>query len=155
MLLWNAEVVLNDKGEADLEVPLNDSLTRFKLVAIADHGANQFGTGSTSIETKQDLQLIAGLPSVARADDNYRASVTVRNTTAREMKVQVEASLSSNKLKFEPQTVTLAAQSAQELFWTISNTEVLKNLIGDALPKNALFAEIGRASCRERVCSTV
>jgi alpha-2-macroglobulin len=142
LLLWNAEVVLNDKGEADLEVPLNDSLTRFKLVAIADHGENQFGTGSTSIETRQDLQLIAGLPSVARADDNYRAAVTLRNTTTREMKVQVEAVLSSNALKFEPQTITVPAQGVHELSWAVSNTEVLKSLGIDALPKHAILTSL-------------
>jgi alpha-2-macroglobulin len=140
LLVWNAEVVLNDKGEADLEVPLNDSLTRFKLVAIADHGENQFGTGSASIETRQDLQLISGLPSLARADDNYRASVTLRNTTAREMKVQVDAVLANSKLKFETQTATIPAQGAQEIFWTISNAEVLKNLGAELVPKNMMFA---------------
>ena len=142
LLLWNAEVVLNDKGEADLEVPLNDSLTRFKLVAIADHGENQFGTGSTSIETRQDLQLIAGLPSLVRADDSYRAAVTLRNTTAREMKVQVEAVLSNAKLKFESQMVTVPAQGVQELSWMVSNNEVLKNLGKDAVPKNAVIVSV-------------
>ncbi len=140
LLLWNAEVVLNEKGEADLEVPLNDSLTRFKLVAIADHGENQFGTGSASIETRQDLQLIAGLPTLVRADDNYRATVTLRNTTARAMKVQVEAVLSNTKLKFEPQMVSVPAQGVQELSWTVSNVEVRKNLGGDVAPKNTIFS---------------
>lgn len=142
LLLWNAEVVLNEKGEAELDVPLNDSLTRFKLVAIADHGENQFGTGSTSIETRQDLQIIAGLPSVARSDDRYRAALTLRNTTAREMKVQVEAVLSHSKLKFEPQTLTLPAQGVQELFWTVNNTEVLKNMEGETPSKNPIFASL-------------
>ena len=37
---------LDANGEATVEVPLNDSLTSFRLVAVADAGAQQFGTGS-------------------------------------------------------------------------------------------------------------
>ena len=35
LLLWQATVKLDAKGEARIEVPLNDSLTRFRLVAMA------------------------------------------------------------------------------------------------------------------------
>ncbi len=130
LLLWNPEVVLNDKGEADIEVPLNDSLSRFRLVAVADHGSGQFGTGSTTIESRQDLQLIPGLPQLARSDDQYSASVTLRNTTARAMKVEVSAALEGQTLKLPPQTVEVPAQGAQELAWTVGNGEILRQQAG-------------------------
>ncbi|MCC7060851.1 MAG: alpha-2-macroglobulin, partial [Burkholderiaceae bacterium] len=56
-------------------------------VAIADAGAQRFGTGSTSVRVSQDLQLLSGLPPLVRDGDRFSASFTVRNTTAREMKV--------------------------------------------------------------------
>ncbi|HEY2106823.1 MAG TPA: MG2 domain-containing protein, partial [Candidatus Binataceae bacterium] len=51
LLLWKAVVALDEHGEAEVEVPLNDSLTSFKIVAVASAGAGMFGTGSTSIRS--------------------------------------------------------------------------------------------------------
>jgi hypothetical protein len=59
LLLWKPRVVLDANGEALIEVPLNDSLTSFRLVAVADAGAQRFGTGSASIRVTQDLQVLS------------------------------------------------------------------------------------------------
>ena len=48
------------RGEARIEVPLNDSLTRFRIVAVAHGGAGLFGTGGATIRTTQDLMLLSG-----------------------------------------------------------------------------------------------
>ncbi len=131
LLVWRASVALDANGEAVVEVPLNDSLTSFKLVAIADAGTQQFGTGSTSIRVTQDLQLLSGLPPLVREGDSFSAMLTLRNTTAREMKVRatlqgVANALAANggditrtPLEFAPQDVLLAASSAKEISWPI------------------------------------
>ena len=46
LLYWNGRVRLNERGEATVEVPLNDSLTSFRIVAVATGGVERFGTGS-------------------------------------------------------------------------------------------------------------
>ena len=69
-------------------MPLNDSLTSFRLVAVADADAQKFGTGSASIRVTQDLQVLAGLPPLVREGDRFAAMLTLRNTTTREMKVR-------------------------------------------------------------------
>ena len=89
LLLWNPKVVLDAHGKASITVPLNDALTTFKIVAVADMGTGLFGTGSTSIKATQDLQIISGLPPLVREDDQFRAQFTLRNTTKAAMKVQV------------------------------------------------------------------
>ncbi len=86
LLLWNPRVVLDANGEAVIEVPLNDSLTSFRLVAVADEGVQRFGSGSTSIRVTQDLQVLSGLPPLVREGDRFAAMLTLRNTTARAMK---------------------------------------------------------------------
>src|SRR5882757_4369411 len=58
LLLWNPRVTPDANGEATVDVPLNDALTSFRIVAIGAVGAGQFGTGSASIRSTQDLQLI-------------------------------------------------------------------------------------------------
>ena len=121
LLLWNPRVALDANGTATLDVPLNDSLTEFKLVAIADAGVGLFGTGSASIRTKQDLQLISGLPPLVREHDKYKASLTVRNSTARAMTVEVKAKAGTQTL--DAREVKLDAESATEIAWTAEAPE--------------------------------
>ena len=108
-------MVLDANGSATLSVPLNDSLTEFKLVAVADAGTGFFGTGSGSLRTRQDLQLISGLPPLVREKDRYSALLTVRNGTAKAMNVAVTAKVGEQSL--EAKEVTLEAESAAELVW--------------------------------------
>src|SRR5882672_9196929 len=49
LLLWKAKVPLDEKGRASVDIPLNDSLTSFRIIAVADSGIGLFGTGQTSI----------------------------------------------------------------------------------------------------------
>lgn len=132
LLLWKERVVLDAKGEALIEVPLNDSLTSFRLVAIADDGGQRFGSGATSIRVTQDLQLLSGLPPLVREGDRFIAMMAVRNTTARPMKIRatlagtVNSGPSNEKseivrtpLNLPAQELTLAAGAAQEIGWPV------------------------------------
>ncbi len=127
LLVWKAQVALDANGEAVVEVPLNDSLTSFKLVAVADAGAQQFGSGSTSIRVTQDLQVLAGLPPLVREGDKFSAMLTLRNTTAREMSVRASLQgvvhsgleITRTPLTLAPQDVLLAAGAAKEVMWPV------------------------------------
>ncbi|MCA0243545.1 MAG: alpha-2-macroglobulin [Proteobacteria bacterium] len=135
LLLWQGRVALDARGEALIEVPLNDSLTSFRLVAVADDGAQRFGTGSASIRVSQDLQILPGLPPLVRDGDRFSAQLTLRNTTAREMKLRVslqgtlqggvqgalQGALQSTPgtLNLPPQDVVLPAGAARELSWPV------------------------------------
>jgi hypothetical protein len=119
LLLWNPRVVLDAHGSATINVPLNDALSEFKLVAVADAGPGLFGTGSASLRTKQDLQLISGLPPLVREKDRYSALLTLRNGTAKAMNVKVGAKMSegANERALENQEVNIAPESAAEVVW--------------------------------------
>lgn len=126
LLLWQPRVVLDARGEAVLQLPLNDSLTRWRLVAVADDGGERFGTGSAGLAVTQDLQILAGLPPQVRQGDRYRALLTLRNGTGRTMAVratlQGQATLvagGTRGLALPPQTLQLAAGAAQELHWPV------------------------------------
>ena len=66
LLLWQPRVQLDAQGQATLKVPLNDAITTFQVVAVADAGAGLFGTGQAAIRVTQDLQIISGLPPLVR-----------------------------------------------------------------------------------------
>jgi uncharacterized protein YfaS (alpha-2-macroglobulin family) len=131
LLLWNPKVVLDANGQAVVTVPLNDALTTFKIVAVADSGTSLFGTGQTSIQATQDLQIISGLPPLVREDDQFRAQVTLRNTTQKPMKV--EATPRATLLTLEPQTVDIPPGEAREVAWTVTAPAQLAQTRAEAI----------------------
>jgi uncharacterized protein YfaS (alpha-2-macroglobulin family) len=82
LLLWKARVPLDAQGRASVTILLNDSLTSFRIVAVATAGAAKFGHGSAVVRATQDLMLFSGLPPVVREQDDYSAMFTLRNATA-------------------------------------------------------------------------
>jgi len=118
LLLWNPRVVLDAQGQATVTVPLNDALSTFRVTAVADRGPDMFGQWQTTLTTTQDLQIISGLPPLVREDDRFRAQVTLRNTTAKAMKVEVtpRATLLSPGV----QTVDIPPGEAREVAWEVS-----------------------------------
>ena len=127
LLLWKDRVQLDAQGEALIDVPLNDSLTSFRLVAMADAGAQQFGRGTRAF-AHPDLQVLAGLPPLVRDGDRFAAMLTLRNTTSREMKVRATLQGAANSgaeitrvpLAFAPQDVVVAAGGAKEITWGVA-----------------------------------
>lgn len=116
LLAWNPRVVLDGNGSATVRVPMNDSLSEFKLVGIATSGAAFFGTGSTAVHTRQDLQMISGLPPLVREKDSFQAGLTLRNSTDRQMDVAVTATAGGTPL--EDRRVTLPPAGSAEVNWT-------------------------------------
>ena len=117
LLLWKGRVYLNEAGEARVDIPLNDSLTSFRIEAVANGGIGLFGSGETSIRTTQDVMLLSGLPLVIREGDKFRAGFTVRNASDRKMAVEVSASVTGASIPLELKTETLSPGEAREIFW--------------------------------------
>jgi uncharacterized protein YfaS (alpha-2-macroglobulin family) len=120
LLLWKARVPLNKKGEAAVEFPLNDSLTSFRIVAVANGGTGMFGTGQTSIRSTQDLMILSGIPQVVREGDRFRAGFTIRNASDRKMEVEVKVAVKDpEKKELDPVTESLSPGEAKEIGWDI------------------------------------
>ena len=118
LLLWKARVPLNDKGRATVEVPLNDSLTSYRIIAVADSAMGLFGTGYTSIRATQDLMLLSGLPPVVREGDRFDARFTVRNVSQRRVEIQINGTLDAQTLPAAG--VALAPGEARETGWEVT-----------------------------------
>jgi len=121
LLAWNPSVALDAKGEAVVAVPLNDSLTSFRIVAVADvvQGAQSalFGTGQATIAATQDLQIVSGVPPLVREGDHYKAMFTLRNTSKAAMSASLAASAGAQALA--TQTVAIAAGAAADVSWDV------------------------------------
>jgi uncharacterized protein YfaS (alpha-2-macroglobulin family) len=120
LLLWQPRVVLDAKGEAVVKVPLNDSLTSFRIVVVADavQGANValFGSAHASIRATQDLQIVSGVPPLIREGDQYRAMFTLRNTTAKAMDVVLQGQAGA---PLPEQRVRIEANAAADVGWDV------------------------------------
>ncbi len=129
LLLWKARVKLDEKGSAAVEIPLNDSLTSFKIVAVATAGMDRFGTGSTSIRSTQDLMIMSGVPPMVRQGDKFRSTFTIRNTTERPLAVHVTAVVTGVSEPLQPQNIPLGSGESKEISWNITapaGTDALK-----------------------------
>lgn len=97
-IFWNARVKLDDQGAAEVEVPLNDSLTRFRIVAVANVNVGRFGTGDTDVSVTQDLQILSGATPLVREGDRLKVYFTIRNTSEKSMDVDVSPHLNGKEL---------------------------------------------------------
>ena len=128
LLVWRGRVQLDERGEARVEVPLNDSLTSFRIVAIADADASLFGAGEARIRTTQDVMLVSGLPPIVREGDRVASGFTVRNATDKALSLDVTPTLravdgAGNALpapKLKAERLNLAPGEARELNWDIA-----------------------------------
>ena len=120
LLLWKARVPLDADGHATIEVPLNDSLTSFRIVAVATGGVDAFGTGALSVRATQDLMILPGLPPLVREGDRFAAETTVRNTTDVAHTVSVTAKVEGLATPLEPRTIALAPGDARVVTWDVT-----------------------------------
>ncbi len=120
VLLWKGRVALDANGRARVQVPLNDALTSFKLVAIATSGPQLFGTGMASIRSAQDLTIYPGVPQLVRTGDTFGAMFTLRNGSSKPMKVTATVALSPAVATGKPLTVEIPAGGAAPVVWNLT-----------------------------------
>jgi hypothetical protein len=136
LLLWKATVRLDANGDASVEVPLNDSLTSFRIVAIASAGSSLFGSGSTLIQSTQDLMILPGVSPIIRAGDSFDAQFTIRNASQKPFSAEVSARIEGLTLQPAPQQVDLAPGDGKILDWRVvapSRVSQLKYLVSAAV----------------------
>jgi uncharacterized protein YfaS (alpha-2-macroglobulin family) len=151
VLLWRGRVPLDGQGRARLAVPLSDSLSSFRLVAIATAGPDRFGTGDVSIRTTQDLSVYSGLPPLVRTGDFYGASFTLRNGSERPMKVIATAETSPRIGTAPPLTVTIPAGGAVPVTWHVPAPSGIDRLSWNVRARSA----DGRAGDQLTVAQTI
>ena len=128
LLLWKASISLDANGDATVEVPLNDSLTSFRIVAIADSGPDQFGTGFASIRSTQDLMLLSGVSPLIRDGDSFAAEFTVRNASDHAFDATVKAKIDGLAQVPPPRKLALAPGQGTTVSWTVDVPAVAREL---------------------------
>ncbi len=121
LLFWQGRVKVDAAGDALVSIPLNDSLSEFRIVAVANGSAGYFGTGSTAITTTQDLMLLSGLPPLVREGDQYLATFTLRNTTDRTIPVDVSGqNTAARRQPLQAQRVDIGPGQTRDIAWRVT-----------------------------------
>ncbi len=122
LVYWNNNITLDDKGEAEVAFNLNDSISSFRIAAIVNADRGLFGSGYGHIRTWQDIMLFSGLPRMVREGDQYRAVFTVRNSSQRDVKLNIKAllGLGDNKVEeLKDEYLELSSGNSSEIGWPV------------------------------------
>ena len=93
LAFWQGIVATDAQGRATVRFRLPDSLTTYRLMAVAVAGNDQFGASETEFIATKPLGLEPALPRFLRPTDRARAGVVVRNRTKTEQQVEVVIAL--------------------------------------------------------------
>ena len=76
-------------GTVTVDVPLPDSLTRYRVMAVAIDGADQFGKGESTITARLPLMVRASAPRFLNFGDRFELPVVLQNQTDDPLEVDV------------------------------------------------------------------
>ncbi len=93
LAFWQGTVLTDASGRATVRFPLPDSLTTYRVMAVAAAGADEFGWADREMLVTKPLGLEPALPRFLRPADSVRAGVLVRNRTVVEREVEVTLTL--------------------------------------------------------------
>jgi uncharacterized protein YfaS (alpha-2-macroglobulin family) len=89
LALFAPEVKTDDKGRAAVELKLPDSLTRYRVLAVAVHGGRSFGAGEGSVTARLPLMVRPSPPRFLNFGDRFEFPVIVQNQTGEPMTVEI------------------------------------------------------------------
>ncbi|HEX9190017.1 MAG TPA: alpha-2-macroglobulin family protein, partial [Vicinamibacteria bacterium] len=100
LALFAASVPTDPLGRARVPVKLPDSLTRYRVMAVAVSGARSFGSGEATITARLPLMVRPSAPRFLNFGDRFELPVVVQNQTDAEMTVDVAVRARNAALTF-------------------------------------------------------
>jgi uncharacterized protein YfaS (alpha-2-macroglobulin family) len=91
--LWLATAVSDEQGRISATVKTPDNLTRYRLMAVAVHGADRFGSGESAFKVNKPLMVEPVVPRFARLQDEVLLKAVLHNTTPHSGEVEVSLEL--------------------------------------------------------------
>ncbi|MBN1610291.1 MAG: hypothetical protein JW940_26925, partial [Polyangiaceae bacterium] len=105
---WNAlaafvpDARTDARGRATVKLALPDNLTRYRVMAVAASGANQFGSAEEAITARLPLMVRASPPRFLNFGDRFELPVVLQNQTSAAMRVDVVARTANLTLTGSP-----------------------------------------------------
>jgi len=100
---WNATLRTDAQGHVRAEFVAPDSLTRYRVIAVAATKQNQFGAGESAFEINKPVMLEASLPHFANLGDKLVLRGVLHNSTdlagEADVELQLDATAKASELK--------------------------------------------------------
>ncbi|MDV6235058.1 MG2 domain-containing protein [Leptospira ellisii] len=118
LLYWKSDLKPDENGNLEVEIPLNDSLTSFKIVAIVHSGKDKFGSNSTQIQTTRNVLVYPSIAPFAREKDSVSSGLSLKNTTDRPLQLEISVKTSPD-LNLETKKLELGGGESKIVNWDI------------------------------------
>jgi uncharacterized protein YfaS (alpha-2-macroglobulin family) len=76
---WSASVAVGENGEAKVPLKLPQSLTAYRLIAVATSGADRFGSSDSVLRISTPFQVRPALPRFVALGDSFEAGAVLQN----------------------------------------------------------------------------
>lgn len=83
LAFWLGSVVTDKNGKAKATITLPESLTTYRIMAVAGDESSRFGSGASEIRVTKPLTLLASFPRFLTIGDRASFGATVTNTTTK------------------------------------------------------------------------
>lgn len=93
---WNASHIADPNGRVQARFIAPDSLTRYRVIAVAHLGSRQFGSAESAFEISKPIMLQPSLPRFARIGDTLAARAVVHNQTDADGMAEIRLELDSH-----------------------------------------------------------
>ncbi len=116
LAFWQSDLTTDASGKVIFNFPAPDNLTRYRVVAVGESDAHQFGAGETTFTVSKPLLCEAALPRFVRVGDDVSLRAVARQKIAKSAKITVKCITEGLDLK-NNQPITLPApQDIPEVF---------------------------------------
>jgi uncharacterized protein YfaS (alpha-2-macroglobulin family) len=146
-LYWNAEALTDGSGRLALDLPLADTVTTWRLTALASTQEGDLGFATTDIVVFQDFFVELDLPETVAQDDTITVTVAVYNYLEQAQSVRIEPVPADwYSLVTPPQPLTLPSAGIATAQFAIRAEEVGQfslqiNAVGDRM-SDAIAGEV-------------
>ncbi|PIE89069.1 MAG: hypothetical protein CR997_13145 [Acidobacteria bacterium] len=89
LVFFAPRVRTDEKGQASVSFKLKDNLTRYRVMALAVHGKDKFGTGQANVTARLPLMIRPSAPRFLNFGDRFMLPIVLQNQTERDMPVQL------------------------------------------------------------------
>jgi uncharacterized protein YfaS (alpha-2-macroglobulin family) len=89
-LCWLPSVRTDATGQATVKFTAPDAITRYRLIAVAWAGGNQFGSAESAITIQKPLLIIPSMAQFVRSGDKLVARAVIRNDAGHSENVRVQ-----------------------------------------------------------------
>jgi len=89
LALFEGDLRTDARGRVSIPITLPDSLTRYRVMAVAAHGENHFGKGESAITARNPVMVRPSPPRFMNFGDRAELPVVIQNQTDKKQSVDV------------------------------------------------------------------